>query len=141
MTRADFEAAAREGTRVRLKDRSRCNYRNEWYAPRAEPDGALFIDTHTGESRTVDAELLAALRLQEQGPTVGDAIAALETLDRRMRLVLADGDGFVDWRRIETTEIAVEACSDRGSDRHGPTAEASGEDPVEQVAVMRGRGE
>ncbi len=58
-----------------------------------------------------------------------------------MRLVLADGDGFVDWRRIETTGIAVEARSDAGSDRHGPAGEASGEDPVEQVAVMRERAE
>ena len=85
--------------------------------------------------------MLAALRLQEQGPTVGDAIAALEKLDRQMRLVLADGDGFVDWRRIESTEIAVEARSDTGSDLHGPSAEASGEDPVEQAAVMLRHGE
>ena len=55
--------------------------------------------------------------------------------------MLADGDGLVDCRRIETSKIAVEARSNTGSDRHGPAAEASREDPVEQVAVMRGRGE
>lgn len=45
---------------MRLKDRSLCFYEDEWYEPAASR-GHRWIETHTGETHDVDADLLAQL--------------------------------------------------------------------------------
>ena len=62
MTRKQFLDAADRGRPVRLKDRSRCFYEDEWYRPHAAPDGRLAISAHTGEQHDVDDTLLDAQR-------------------------------------------------------------------------------
>ena len=139
MTRAEFDHAAKEMTPVRLKDRSRCNYVNEWYMPFIDDDGTRRIDTHTGETHLVDDSLLEALRTRERGTTVNDIIDRLATVDGSLRAVIPDGNGgFIDLTGIRTDDIAVEARSegDGPGNRHGPKTEASGHDPLELVAVI-----
>ena len=129
MTRAEFDHAAKEMTPVRLKDRSRSNYVNEWYMPFIDDDGTRRIDTHTGETHLVDDTLLEALRTQERGTTVNDVIDRLATVDGSLRAVIPDGNrGFIDLTRISTDDIAVEARSE--SDGPG------NHDPLERVAII-----
>ena len=72
MTRAQFTAAAAEGRRVRLLDRSRTFYVDEWYDPAVNDDGTLIIGTHTGENIDVDDDLLAQLTTEPTVMTVGE---------------------------------------------------------------------
>ena len=59
MTRTEFTAAATDERRVRLLDRSRAFYVDEWYEPAVNDDGTLNLHTHTGEDINVDDDLLA----------------------------------------------------------------------------------
>ena len=113
MTRAEFDHAAKEMIPVRLKDRSQCNYVNEWYMPFIDDDGTHCIDTHTGKTHLVDDSLLEALRTRERGATVNDIIDRLAAVDGGLRAVIPHGNGgFIDLTGIRTDEIAVEARSE-----------------------------
>ena len=140
MTKAEFDRAAGDMTPVRLRDRSACNYANEWYLPIVDENRTRRVDTHTGETHQVDDTMLDALRPRGRGMTVGDVIDRLAYVDRNLRAVIPDRDGgFVDLADVRTDEIAVESrCEDDGpGNRHGPTTEAPWQhDPVERVAIL-----
>ena len=72
MTRAQFTAAAAEERRVRLLDRSRAFYVDEWYDPIVDDDGSYSIHTHTGETFNVTDEMLAQLTTETAMLTVGE---------------------------------------------------------------------
>ena len=90
MSPVEFDQAAEDGTRVRLKDRSQCFYEDEWY----EADitaGLRMIHTHTGESHRVDPELLEQLttaREAESGAVGG--VKAVKMLDGIARMLGAE---------------------------------------------------
>ena len=72
MTRAQFAAAIAEEKRVRLMDRSRTFYVDEWYEPAVNDDGTFAIDTHTGERHNISDELLAQLTTEPAMLTVAE---------------------------------------------------------------------
>ena len=72
MTRTQFTEAAAERRRVRLIDRSRTFYVDEWYEPIVGDDGALGLDAHTGETIEVGDGLLAQLTDEPAMLTVGE---------------------------------------------------------------------
>ena len=94
MTRKQFLNAADRGRAVRLKDRSRCFYEDEWYRPLAAPDGRLVIAAHTGERHDVDDTLLENLTDEIPLLTVADVLHAAPRGDEaRTVMVIADPDG------------------------------------------------
>ncbi len=94
MTRKQFLDAADRGRPVRLKDRSRCFYEDEWYRPHTAPDGRLAIAAHTGEQHDVDETLLKDLTDAIPPLTVADVLHAAHPGDEaRTVLVIADPDG------------------------------------------------
>ena len=94
MTRKQFLDAADRGRPVRLKDRSRCFYEDEWYRPLAAPDGRLAIAAHTGERHDVDDTLLEDLTDEIPPLTVAHVLHATPGGDEaRTVLVIADPDG------------------------------------------------
>lgn len=94
MTRKQFLDAADRGRPVRLKDRSRCFYEDEWYRPHAAPDGRLAISAHTGEQHDVDDTLLDALTDEIPPLTVAGVLHAAPRGDEaRTVIVIADPDG------------------------------------------------
>ena len=94
MTRKQFLDAADRGRPVRLKDRSRCFYEDEWYHPHTAPDGRLAIDAHTGEQHAVDDTLLENLTDEIPPLTVADLLRAAPQGDEaRTVVVIADPDG------------------------------------------------
>ena len=131
MTEAELRKAADESTPVRLKDRTTCNYVNEWYMPFTRENGTLAIDTHTGEVREVDEALIESLQVQGSGTTVGEMIDRLSKFDREKRLVKDDGNGgFEDIESIDTATMAVESRSEGDDTRlHGPAGEAGWQTP------------
>ena len=72
MTLAQFTEAAAKGRRVRLIDRSRAFYVDEWYDPIVNDDGTLGLDAHTGETIEVRDDLLAQLTDEPAMLTVGE---------------------------------------------------------------------
>ena len=139
MTEQEFDEAAASQRPVRLKDRSRCYWRNEWYLPRIGDDGRRFIDTHTGERHAADDGMLDALRAQHEGVRVSDLRKALAGLDGEKRIVIASEGGYVDPAPEACHEetIAVESQSDDATrGRHGHASEASGYDPTETAIVL-----
>lgn len=72
MTRTQFTEAAAEGRRVRLIDRSRAFYVDEWYDPIVNDNGTLGLDAHTGETIEVGDGLLAQLTDEPAMLTVGE---------------------------------------------------------------------
>lgn len=94
MTRKQFLDAADRGQPVRLKDRSRCFYEDEWYRPHAAPDGRLAISAHTGEQHDVDDTLLDNLTDEIPRLTVAGVLHATPRGDEaRTVIVIADPDG------------------------------------------------
>ena len=94
MTRKQFLDAADRGRPVRLKDRSRCFYEDEWYRPHTAPDGRLAIAAHTGEQHDVDDTLLEDLTDEIPPLTVADVLEAAHPRDEaRTVLVIAESDG------------------------------------------------
>ncbi|MYH31536.1 MAG: hypothetical protein F4018_12630 [Acidobacteria bacterium] len=71
MTRAEFTAAAAENRQLRLLNRSRAFYIDEWYDPIVNDDGILALDAHTGETIEVSNGLLAQLTDEPAILTVG----------------------------------------------------------------------
>ena len=72
MTRTQFAKAAGDGRQVRLIDRSRAFYVDEWHDPIDDDDGTLHLDAHTGERIEVGDGLLAQLTDEPAMPTVGE---------------------------------------------------------------------
>ena len=94
MTRKQFLDAADQGRPVRLKDRSRCFYEDEWYRPHTTPDGGLALAAHTGEQHDVDDTLLENLTDEIPPLTVADVLHAAPRGDEaRTVIVIADRDG------------------------------------------------
>ena len=94
MTRKQFLDAADRERPVRLKDRSRCFYEDEWYRPHAVPDGRLAISAHTGEQHDVDDTLLDTLTDEIPLLTVAGVLHAASRGDEaRTVIVIADPDG------------------------------------------------
>lgn len=94
MTRAEFAAAAAENRQVRLLDRSRTFYVDEWYDPIADNDGTLRLDTHTGETIKVGDELLAQLTTESPLLTVGELRKQLDRYADDAPVVLQSGDHY-----------------------------------------------
>lgn len=92
MTAAEFTAAAAEGRRVRLLDRSRCFYIDERYEPAVNDDGTFIIHTHTGEDINVSDNLLAELTTKPARLTVGDLRDQLGQYADDTPVVLRNGD-------------------------------------------------
>ena len=92
MTRAQFTAAAADERRVRLIDRSRTFYVDEWYDP-AVNEGTFTIHTHTGENIDVDVDLLAQLTTEPAVMTVGELCRhLLERYPENTPVVLKSAD-------------------------------------------------
>lgn len=85
MTRTESTAAATAERRVRLLDRSRAFYVDEWYEPAVNDDGTLNLHTHTGEDIDVDDDLLTQLTAEPAVTTVGYLRCLLERYPRRHR--------------------------------------------------------
>ena len=134
MTRKQFLDAADRGQPVRLKDRSRCFYEDEWYHPYAAPDGRLAIATHTGEHHDVDDTLLEALTDEIPPLTVAD-IASRGTPGRR--------GGNRDRDRGSGRQAAGAGRVQRGTDvnhdneRRGPRSRTAGARHPGPVAARR----
>ncbi len=145
MTREEFDRAAARESPVRLKDRTRCNYVNEWYMPMKRPDGSRAIDTHTGEVHVVDAELVDKLRERSRGTTVREIRNALANLEDEIRIVMSNGKGRfhdIETKSIGRMTIAVEAYADEDGQvgTHGEDDLATGPyDPVEEVFTITPR--
>ena len=145
MTREEFDRAAARESPVRLKDRTRCNYVNEWYMPIKRPDGSRAIDTHTGEVHVVDAELLDKLRERIRGTTVGEIRNALANLEDDSPMVMSNGDGRfhdIETKSIGRVTIAVEAYAEEEGQEgtHGEDDRATGPyDPIEEVFAITPR--
>ena len=92
MTRAQFTEAAAENRRVRLLDRSRTFYVDEWYEPAVNHDGSLRLHTHTGEDIDVGDDLLAQLTTEPAVMTVADLRRLLERYPDDTAVVLKNGD-------------------------------------------------
>ena len=94
MTRKQFLDAAGREQPVRLKDRSRCFYEDEWYRPYTAPDGRLAIAAHTGEQHDVDDALLEDLTDEIPPLTVADVLRAAPRGDEAGTvIVIAEPDG------------------------------------------------
>ena len=78
MTRDEFTNAVSADQSVRLTDRSRCFYTDEWYEPFFREDGGPAIYTHTGETIEVDEALLAELTTDPAVTTVSELEALLD---------------------------------------------------------------
>ena len=97
MTQAQFTAAAAEGRRVRLLDRSRAFYVDEWYEPGVNDDGTFTIGTHTGERVNVSGNLLAQLTTEPASMTVGELRRLLDRYSDDTPVVLKSGvDAYGD---------------------------------------------
>ena len=92
MTRTQFTAAAAEDRRVRLLDRSRTFYVDEWYDPIVNDDGTLGLHTHTGEDIDVGDDLLAQLTTDPAVMTVADVRRLLDRYPDDTAVVLKNGD-------------------------------------------------
>ena len=92
MTRTESTAAAAEGRRVRLLDRGRAFYVDEWYEPAVNHDGTLSLDAHTGETIDVGNDLLAQLTTEPAVMTVADLRRLLERYPDDTAVVLKNGD-------------------------------------------------
>jgi hypothetical protein len=92
MTKEQFTAAAAEGRRVRLIDRSRTFYVDEWYDPIVDDDGTFHVDTHTGGRYGVGDNLLAKLTTEPAVMTTGDLRDLLDQYPDDTRVVLRSGD-------------------------------------------------
>ena len=126
---------------VRLKDRSRCYYRNEWYEPTVGDDGRLLMNTHTGEVKEVDGELLDQLRTARPRATVAQLIEALSAMPADATpVVKVDETSYLelDTKRLHTEEVAVEgAAEEDDARRHGSAIEAAGPyDPTARAVVL-----
>ena len=71
MTHEEFTAAVADGRRVRLRDRTRSFYVDEWYEPIILDNGARVLYTHTGETIEADDDLLAQLTTEPAIMTAG----------------------------------------------------------------------
>ena len=132
MTRKQFLDAADRGRPVRLKDRSRCFYEDEWYRPHTTPDGRLAIAAHTGEQHDVDNTLLDNLTDEIPPLTVADVLHAARPGDEaRTVLVIADPDG-----KLQTLgAYDVEPASIRTT--NGELREAGPREPGTQAVLLR----
>ena len=92
MTRAQFTEAAAEGRQVRLLDRSRTFYVDEWYEPTVNHDETLRLNAHTGETIDVGDDLLAQLTTEPAVMTVADLRRLLERYPDDTAVVLKNGD-------------------------------------------------
>ena len=92
MTLAQFTEAAAEGRRVRLLDRSRAFYVDEWYDPIVNDDGTLRLHTHTGNNIDIGDDLLAQLTTEPAVMTVADLRRLLERYPDDTAVVLKNGD-------------------------------------------------
>ena len=71
MTHEEFTAAVADGRKVRLKDRPRCFYVDEWYEPNILDNGTRVLYTHTGETIEANDDLLAQLTTEPAIMTAG----------------------------------------------------------------------
>ena len=71
MTQEEFTAAVADGRKVRLRDRTRCFYVDEWYEPIVLDNGSRVLYTHTGETFEANDDLLAQLTTEPAIVTVG----------------------------------------------------------------------
>ena len=71
MTQEEFTAAVADGRKVRLRDRTRCFYVDEWYEPIVLDNGTRVLYTHTGETIEANDDLLAQLTTEPAIITVG----------------------------------------------------------------------
>ena len=92
MTRAQFTAAAAENRRIRLLDRSRTFYVDEWYDPIVNDDGTLRLHTHAGEDIDIGDDLLAQLTTEPAVMTVADLRRLIERYPDDTAVVLKNGD-------------------------------------------------
>ena len=132
MTRKQFLEAADRGRPVRLKDRSRCFYEDEWYRPCTGPDGRLAIAAHTGEQHEVDGALLDNLTDEVPPLTVADVLHAAHPGDEaRTLLVIADPDGKLKAPSaydVEPTSITI---------TNGDLRQAAPREPGTQAVLLR----
>ena len=77
MTHEEFTAAVADGRKVRLRDRTRCFYVDEWYEPIIRDNGAPALYTHTGETIEAGDNLLAQLTTEPAIMTAGRLKALL----------------------------------------------------------------
>ena len=125
MTRAQFTAAAAESRRVRLLDRSRTFYVNEWYEPTVSDDGTLSLHTHTGEDVDVDDDLLAQLTTEPAVMTVGELRRLLERYPDDTAVVLKNGDnayGDITPESIDQVLLRPHAAARPREARYGEAA-------------------
>ena len=92
MTLAQFTEAAAKGRRVRLIDRSRTFYVDEWYDPAVNHDGTLRLHTHTGEDIDIGDDLLAQLTTEPAMLTVGELRDRLGQYPDDNPVVLGNGN-------------------------------------------------
>ena len=132
MTRKQFLDAADRGRPVRLKDRSRCFYEDEWYHPHAAPGGRLAISAHTGEQHDVDDTLLDALTDEIPPLTVADVLHAAPRGDEaRTVIVIADPDGKLQALGAYDVEPASITTT------NGELREATPLEPSTQAVLLR----
>ena len=79
MTHEEFTAAVADGRKVRLRDRTRCFYVDEWYEPIIRDNGAPALYTQTGETIEASENLLAQLTTE---PAIMTARRLKELLDQ-----------------------------------------------------------
>ena len=104
MTRDEFTNAVSADQRVRLTDRSRCFYTDEWYEPFFRDDGGPAIYTHTGETFEVDDALLAELTTDPAVTTVSELEALLDRYPDEMPVVVdSHPTGYQD---VDPTNVA-----------------------------------
>lgn len=132
MTRKQFLDAADRERPVRLKDRSRCFYEDEWYRPHTAADGRLAIAAHTGEQHDVDETLLENLTDEIPPLTVADVLHAAPRGDAaRTVMVIADPDGKLQALGaydVEPTSITT---------TNGELREAGPREPGTQAVLLR----
>ncbi len=106
MTRKQFLDAADRERPLRLKDRDRCFYEDEWYRPYTAPDRRLVIAAHTGEQHDVDGALLENLTDEIPPLRVADVLRAAPRGDEaRTVVVIADSDDKLQALRAYDVEL------------------------------------
>ena len=91
MTHEEFTAAVAGGRKVRLRDRTRCFYVDEWYEPIILDNGDPAIYTHTGKTIEANDDLLAQLTTEPAIMTIGRLKELLDEYTDDTPVVLRGG--------------------------------------------------
>ena len=120
MDRKAFETAAETGELVRLEDRSKSNFNDEWLVPIVHPSPQVI--GYTGEVSSVPLE---ELRRALPGMTVRELKTRLDKLDPDRRVVMQTAaDEYADIEIDEEVHLDLEARSGpeaTGTDAPGDT--------------------